>query len=343
MDKKVIFAVAGSGKTLLLVNQLDLDKRTLLVTYTISNLENLKRKVITKFGFMPTNIHLFSYFSFLYAFCFKPFLHHKLSVRGINFKPCPNRYAKGDDRYIDLDRRLYSNRIAKLLELKGVLGDVVSRLSKYCDQILIDEIQDFAGNDFNLLKTIVTANADMMCVGDFFQHTFDTSRDGRVNENLHNEYNCYKEAFRQMGFYIDPEALSKSYRCSPAVCEFVSSKIGIQIESHRDDATEIYFVEEQDSADQLFSNNNVVKLFYQESYKYDCHSKNWGDTKGVDIYGDVCVVLNKTTLQEFKQDNLSELNPQTKNKLYVAITRTRNDLYFEPELLYEKYKAEIGG
>ena len=35
MDKKVIFAVAGSGKTKYIVDELSLDKRSLIVTYTI--------------------------------------------------------------------------------------------------------------------------------------------------------------------------------------------------------------------------------------------------------------------------------------------------------------------
>ena len=46
MDKKVIFAVAGSGKTTYIVNSLSKEKRTLIVTYTIANCENLKNNYI---------------------------------------------------------------------------------------------------------------------------------------------------------------------------------------------------------------------------------------------------------------------------------------------------------
>jgi len=45
MDKRIILAVAGSGKTTHIVNSLSTNKRSLIITYTISNLENLSKKI----------------------------------------------------------------------------------------------------------------------------------------------------------------------------------------------------------------------------------------------------------------------------------------------------------
>ena len=56
MDKSVVFAVAGSGKTTRLVAALDEVRRFLLVTYTEANYNNLRAKVIERFGYMPPNI-----------------------------------------------------------------------------------------------------------------------------------------------------------------------------------------------------------------------------------------------------------------------------------------------
>ena len=68
MDKTVIFAVAGSGKTTHIVNSLSREKRSLIITYTIANYENLYKKIIRKFdGEWPNNITLMRYFTFLYA------------------------------------------------------------------------------------------------------------------------------------------------------------------------------------------------------------------------------------------------------------------------------------
>jgi hypothetical protein len=195
---------------------------------------------------------------------------------------------------------------------------------------LIDEIQDFAGNDFNLLKHISKAPINHIYVGDFYQHTFDTSRDGNTNSGLYKNQNSYLKEFELLGMHIDTSSLSKSYRCSPTVCNFISEQLGISIQSHRTENTEVIFINDKAKATQLVGDKNVVKLFYQEHHKYGCFSRNWGESKGEDKYYDVCVVLNKTTLNNYNQGKLKELAEITRNKLYVAFSRTRNNLYLLP-------------
>ena len=175
MAKCLIFAVAGSGKTSYLVKKLDLEKRFLLITYTINNSANLNRKVAEKFGYIPDNIKICSYFSFLFTFCFKPFLAMKLDARGIVFKENTNRMARGDARYISSNGWLYANRLARFIEEKEIMNDVKARLEKYYDVLMIDEVQDFGGHDFNFLAQISHRDLDMHFVGDIYQHTFDTS------------------------------------------------------------------------------------------------------------------------------------------------------------------------
>ena len=228
MDKKVIFAVAGSGKTTYIIDQLCLDKRSLIVTYTTNNIKNLKSGILEKFNHFPENITLLSYFTFLYTFCYRPFLSKKFRTKGINYKGNPHRYiSQTEEKYFfDDQRRIYSNRIAKFLELQNVLSNANSRLSKYFDNLFIDEVQDLAGHDFNFLKSICKTNINITAVGDFYQHTFDTSRDGNVNKNLHNDYAKYKALFINIGVDVDEQILSKSYRCSPNVCKFITEKIG---------------------------------------------------------------------------------------------------------------------
>jgi len=338
MDKKVIFAVAGSGKTSHILNQLNLEKKALIITYTNSNYENLKHGIIKKFNYMPDNIRLLSYFKFLYSFCYKPFLSYDLPASGINWNPNLNFYAKDDARYIDKNRRLYSNRIAKLLEEKEIFSDIRARLAKYYDILFIDEIQDFGGHDFNFLKNISSAQIEMLFVGDFYQHTFDTSRDGTVNKNLHKDYTDYQNFFRKMNFVVDVSSLIKSHRCGPTVCKFITDNLGVIIESHRLDISSVIELSLQ-QIDEIFNDNNIVKLFYREHYKYECYSKNWGDCKGEDKYNNVCVVFNKTSFDLYKKSSLRNSAELTKNKLYVALSRTRGTLYLMSEQMLKKYKT----
>lgn len=333
MDKRVIFAVAGSGKTTHLVNQLNENERFLLVTYTNNNVINLREGIIEKFGYFPENIRLYSYYSFLYGFCYKPFLHDKLGTKGINYKPNLNRYAKSDKReyYIDKNNRLYSSRISKLIIKLELCEDVSKRISKYFDHLFIDEIQDFGGHDFNLLKKLAESEVSMKFVGDFFQHTFDTSRDGRTNSNLHKDFDKYRKEFESMGLTIDDTTLSKSYRCSPTICQYIADNLGIEIESHNSVGTTVENIEDTSRIKEIVADDFIVKLFFKEHYKFSCHSRNWGDSKGENQYHDVCVVLNKTTMKLFEKGKLDELKPTTKNKLYVAISRARNNLYLIEE------------
>lgn len=331
MDKRVIFAVAGSGKTTYIIDQLTLVDNALVITYTTSNVENIRNAIIRKWGYFPKNIKLLTYFSFLHSFCFKPILANKHKTKGIYYKPNSNVYAKGDDRFISKGKRLYSNRISKFLEEKGVLNDVNNRLSKYYSVLYIDEIQDFAGNDFNFLRSLAKSDMNILMVGDFYQHTFDTSRDGRVNSTLHNDLDKYQKSFENMGLLLDTTTLSKSYRCSPTICKFITEKIGIKIESHRSDEVSISTIEIDHEIRSTLYNNDIVKLFYQKHYDFNCYSKNWGDCKGEDRYNNICVVLNKKTHDHFVKDTLRELPPQTKNKLYVACSRAKGNLYFVSE------------
>lgn len=339
MDKRVIFAVAGSGKTTSILEALSEDKRSLIITYTENNLKNIRYKIIEKFGYFPENIKLLSYFTFLYSFCFKPFLSRIIFAKGMSWGFPPGfttRLKRTNIKYyIDTNNRIYHNRLAKLLEVAGVHEDIVERLEKYFDDLFIDEIQDFAGHDFNLLKIISTANINIQYVGDFFQHTFDTSRDGAINKNLHNDYEKYINHFQAMGLEVDTESLVKSYRCAPAVCDFISGNLKINIESHRSDATEINMINDEHQINQILNDPKIVKLFYNKHYNFGCYSRNWGGCKGEDNYSDICIVLNPETLAKFNNGNLSELAPKTKNKLYVACTRARGNIYFIPQNLIQ--------
>ena len=137
MDKKLVMAVAGAGKTTFVINSiLATKKRALIVTYTDANYENIILKFREKNeGILPENVTVFTYFKFLYNFCYKPFLSDEIKAKGISYEPNTNRYAKSSKRdyYMDQYDRLYSNRLAFLLYEYKVIDDVRTRIEKYFD------------------------------------------------------------------------------------------------------------------------------------------------------------------------------------------------------------------
>lgn len=336
MDKKVIFAVAGSGKTTYIINTLLKNKRSLIVTYTNGNHRNLVRKIVQRFcGTWPNNVTLMTYFEFLYRFCYKPFLSDKIKARGIIFKKNPNRYANQDEfkYYLSPSQYFYSNRLAFFLEKQGVVSDIRKRIETYFNEFIIDEVQDIAGRDFNFLEKLMESNINMLFVGDFYQHTYDTSRDGNTNKNLFDDSSSYEARFTRRGFICDHTTLVNSWRCGRAICEFVTENLGIKMSSNRgdEDNSQIRFISDSSEVAQILDSSNIIKLHYEDGAKYGIGHKNWGDTKGEDCYQDVCVMLNKATLSKYRTGKLKELPTITRNKLYVAITRAHGNCYLVEE------------
>lgn len=86
----------------------------------------IRNKIIKKFNEIPPNIRIYTYFSFLYKFCFLP-LKKKLNVKGIDYNTINNRWAKAKklDYYMNMsNKKIYHCRLAKL-----------------CNEVLITQIK----------------------------------------------------------------------------------------------------------------------------------------------------------------------------------------------------------
>ena len=344
MGKRVIFAVAGSGKTSYLINKLNLEQRFLIVTYTDNNELNIRQRIIAKFGYMPGNIHIMGYFTFLYSFCYKSMLGDVIGAKGINFDLPSDKYRQYKQTniayYLDEHKRIFSNRIALLCIKKQCLDDIKGKIAKYFDCFFIDEFQDFAGYDFDFALQIAPETIETIYVGDYYQHTYSTSINGNKNQNLYEAgFQPYIQRFNNEGWTSDTTTLVKSYRCPIEVCLYVKSNLGIEIEPATEKHGNIELITDIAQIEQILQNDAIVKLFLKESRKYNCRAINWGDSKGLDSLGDVCVVLNKGTYKAYTQNSLKTLAPLTKNKLYVACTRTRGNLYFIAEERIKHYKT----
>ena len=340
MDKRLVLAVAGSGKTTEIIKKINFNDRTIIVTYTDNNYNNIKNKIIKKYKEIPPNVRIYTYFSFLYKFCFAP-LKRNLYVKGLEYNQINNRFAlsKNLDYYMNMyNRKMYHSRLAKLCNEK-LLDDIHERLEKYFDNIYVDEIQDFSGHDFNLLISIIKCNCNVFLVGDYYQHTYDTSRDGNTNKNLYNNYEEYVKKFKIAipEIIIDNTNFLKSKRCSINVCLFIKQNLGINIESYYNQTTKVQTVTDEVEIENIVNDNSVIKLFYQNSKKYNIkNTDNWGNSKGK-TYKDVCIVLNEKTYNLFINNKLHILSPVTKNKLYVACSRPTNNLYIVREKLLNTY------
>lgn len=343
-NKRLIHAVAGSGKTTKIIESIDPQKRNLILTYTETNQNTIRAKLIDKFSYIPESTFIFGVFEFLYSFCLVPYLGKR--PKGINFDY--ETQGKIDNNSIDTTGRIIQNQLSKSL-MRGELiykknnipfdNSYLERIDKFFDCIYVDECQDFESDDFDWLLSLSNLNAEVSLLGDFYQKTFSTSRRGNKGKGVHSNFDNWIKVISDSGFEIDLSSLSKSYRCPKIVCDFIIDNLAIEILSQREEklSAQITLIDSQNKIDSIMTDDNIMKLFYQKSYDYDCKSQNWGDSKGSE-YENVCVVLNPTTYKLFAADRLNELSSQTKSKFYVACTRTRGNLYFVKQLDISKYK-----
>ena len=250
-----------------------------------------------------------------------------------------SRYHPGTDEfYRTRGGRLFSNRIAHYCKNNCADG-IKARLDKYYDYFMIDEVQDLAGHDLDLMLHIMPDTCNTLCVGDFYQHTYDTSLDGNVKKGAYKNLRPFKKMWKDAGAVVDEKTLSKTRRCGAEVCKFVE-RLGIAIESSGETLGEVRFIEDEAECDSIIENEGIPKLFIKDSKKYACTGMNWGASKGLDCFKDVCVVLYKGAMDYYRQDKLSDLNPQTRNKLYVACTRAHRHLYLMSYQRLEKHKKK---
>ncbi len=319
-------------------------KKNLIITYTETNQNTIRAKLIDKLGYIPEFTFIFGVFEFLYSFCLVPYLGKR--PKGINFDY--ETQGKFDNSSIDTTGRIVQNQLSKSL-IRGTLiynrskipfdNLYLERIDKFFDCIYVDECQDFESDDFDWLLNLSNLEADVLLLGDFYQKTIKTSRKRSKGKGIHSSFEKWLKVISDSGFEIDLSSLSKSYRCPKIVCEFIVGNLAIEILSQQEEklSAEINLIDSQDKIESIMTDDNVMKLFYQKSYDYDCKSQNWGDSKGSE-YENVCVVLNPTTYKLFVANRLNELPSQTKSKFYVACTRTRGNLYFVNQSDLEKYK-----
>src|SRR5258708_5214727 len=176
---KIIVAAAGSGKTTRIVSDAlhDAGKRSLIVTYTLNNLAEIKKKLLELNGCIPENIEVRTWFSFLLQECARPYQKcvYEKRIASIAFvegrspggisKTNTSPYFFADGQYI------YTDKISEFSCLcnERMNGQVIDRLRNIYDCIYIDEVQDLAGYDLEFLEGFLKAKFDMVLVGDHRQ------------------------------------------------------------------------------------------------------------------------------------------------------------------------------
>ncbi len=352
---KLIIAAAGSGKTTFLVNEaLRQTGNILITTYTQANDAEIKKKIIEINKCIPPNITVQTWFSFLLQHGVRPFqgyvfekqikgmllVNEQSAFRFTNKQGIKIHYAEEKDferHYFTKSLKIFSDKLSKFVvrcnEKSG--GNVVGRLSRIYTHIFIDEVQDLAGYDLEIIKLLFNSASNILLVGDPRQVTYLTHhdklhsgyKDGRIDQFI-------LDKCKKLKCEIDTSTLKYSHRNNIEICKF-SSKLYPQ-----------YPVSEpcncESCRNQIFPHNGIFvvrksdldhySLLYAPTilrYK-DAEETEWnfGKAKGLG-FNRVLIYPTESIIRYLKTGNLAKtIRGKTTEafdiaKFYVAVTRAR--------------------
>ena len=347
---KLIIAAAGSGKTTFLVNKALEQKegKVLITTYTQANEAEIRKKIIEINKCIPENVTVQTWFSFLLQHGVKPFQGNlfEKKIKGlilVNSQSGLKAYTKskqpiyfGEEKefekyYFSNGLKIYSDKLSKFVFRCNEKSDgsVIDRLARIYNHIYIDEVQDLAGYDLELLKLLFKCSSDILLVGDPRQGTYSTNSSSKNKKFKKSEIiHFFEDA--SMDIETDQTSLLTNYRCNPQICD-LSNKLFADFQSTtsgNNTITEhdgVYFIKEEDIETYL-QEHKPVQL--RDSKKKEVNQNhrvmNFGEAKGLS-FDRVLIYPTKPFIDWLKSNN-TELAPTSRSKFYVALTRARHSV-----------------
>ena len=216
-----LIIAAGAGKTTFLVEQvLKVSESVLITTYTDANEQSIRDKFYELNGCIPANVTIMPWFSLLIKHGIRPYQSYLIKNRVFGVllvnKTDQNLLRLNDSnekKYVTASRNVYSNMISKSPCLLDNLsnGCVFQRMRKIFSYVFIDEIQDFAGYDLEVIKKLHEVGCQMILVGDPRQTTYRTHCETKYKKYSGGKIMNFVQD-NIYGIEIDASTLNVSYR-----------------------------------------------------------------------------------------------------------------------------------
>ena len=367
----LMLSCAGSGKTTYIVKKalsLPPRQKVLITTYTDENTKEIVNKIIQFNKTIPLNITIQPWFSFLLQHGVRPYqntLCDDIHEWDIGFLLTNEKSGKRFDKdgaplirngrpqfykdtnikkcYFTKSHKIYSDKISKFIfnTNKKSGGRVISRLEKLFDYIFIDEVQDLAGFDLDIIYLLFIAKFSITLVGDLRQTTFKTHNALKNTKTVNkkkkllsifeyvNKMNNKKQICE-----IDTTTLNKSHRNNQIICDY-SSKLYRELplaqqcecpDCHtNNDHQGVFFILESEISSYV-NKFSPVQLSWNKNCKFAINTKtryNFGQSKGSTYERVLIFPTLHMKYWVFDNNYDFENSSSTKAKLYVALTRAR--------------------
>lgn len=366
MNNKVIFAAAGNGKTYNICKSAiefsknNPNKNVLLVTYTNEGTNALIKEFKKQnCGVIESNVVIKTWFSFLLSDFIKPYQVeiklkykyynkefevsiHENQINSIDFYSNEKKerfFNKNHYQfYFHNNNDIWKDDVADLA-IKCCIDSnnkPIKRLEDLYSRIYIDELQDYAGWDLEVIKALFESSIEINCVGDYKQSTF------RTNNSPKNKQ--YRD-FGIKTFFLELQKKNKcivefsnaTRRCCKELCPFINSIYPLEKQSNIfADSTVtksvIYsgvYIMDNNNFEKLLSVLDFVALRYNKNVliPFDCNEKyNYGASKGLTFEN--VVIIPVGTAIPFLNNGVVIESGQTKSRFYVACTRAKYMIVF---------------
>ena len=363
MANTLVIAAAGSGKTTLLIHKALAIKNqnVLITTYTEANSEEIRRKIVSINKYIPSNIYISTWFSLLIRHGVKPYRNFLFDFKikgmqlvskqsGIRFyrKGIPITFSEDTDfekHYFTNSRKVYSDKLAKLVvKLNDVSGGkVFARLTAIYPNIFIDEAQDLAGYDLEIIRILAINAADLNLSCDPRQVTYLTHNpkkfkkysDGRIKDFL-------QEECKGIDFFIDEKTLAKSHRCNSRICDF-SNVLYPEVQPSESNQKVVtghdgIFLVNPNQIDKYLEEFSPTQLRWninEPRSRKNYPVLNFGQAKGLTF--DRILIYPTQSMKNWVVNPNSNLKNTTRAKFYVAITRAK----FSAAIVVDKFDTEL--
>ncbi|CDZ68321.1 ATP-dependent exonuclase V beta subunit, helicase and exonuclease domain-containing [Neorhizobium galegae bv. orientalis] len=339
-SNKVVLCAAGGGKTTTIVKEAlaDPTQRVAILTYTDNNIRGICECIVEHNSVPAAHIEVVSWFTFLLRELTRPYqsLLYAKRARGIHWVAGrSDKYASAEDIarfYFGNGDLVYSDKIARFaLECDAISkGKVFARLRERFDRIYIDEIQDMAGYDLELLEAMMRAGVNLTLVGDHRQPTFRTNYAGK--NSGYAGYNIivkFREWERKK--LCEVEYQTHSHRCNQEITDFADALYPKEPPTTSQNKVRtghdgVFRITASQVAD-------YVQKYEPQVLRYDKRSKcagleamNFGISKGMTF--ERVLIFPTATMEKWLMTAADEHIDGSRAKTYVAVTRARYSVTF---------------
>lgn len=338
MPNFLTLAVAGGRKTQSLVNHckaLSSERKVALLTFTQTNQQEVKSRLAAQAGH-STGVEVMGWYTFLLRHFAQPFLRFKFPserVGGFDFEGRPSLYAQGKSRFMNLKNGVYGCELGRLaFELMTATPALMYRLECIYDEILIDEVQDLSGYDWDILQALLYSSIEVRLVGDVRQAVLSTNPRGRKNKKF--SYAASLEWFleRQAEGCLSISYATVTYRCRKEISEFSDSIFNERWDFPRT----ISENNDETGHDGVFLVRSEHVYEYIEQYRPQCLRNSISSAKSLDLpfqnfkgvkgatFERVIIAPTKN-IENFVKKGIP-LEATAAAVFYVAVTRAKQSL-----------------